>query len=150
MHATVDVRVTRPDGRVETIAAARASRGGSEGTFVAHYRPKEAGVYRATAEVRRPGAPSLTSTGSSLVGGADAEMTDPRLNLHVLQRLATASGGRLIEPGQTAVLVEQLRAALPAATLLVRRDLWHNGWSFALIVAVLAAEWVLRRRWGLR
>ena len=86
------------------------------GAFVARYRPEEAGVYRATAEVRRAGAPSLTSTGSSLVGGADAEMTDPRLNLHVLQRLATASGGRLIEPGQAAVLVEQLRTALPAAT----------------------------------
>ena len=47
-------------------------------------------------------------------------------------------------------LVEQLRAAVPAARVAARRDLWHNGWSFGLIVALLAAEWTLRRRWGLR
>jgi hypothetical protein len=46
--------------------------------------------------------------------------------------------------------VNELRAALPAATVLVRRDLWHNGWSFAALLALLAAEWVVRRRWGLR
>jgi hypothetical protein len=39
---------------------------------------------------------------------------------------------------------------VPAAVLSVRRDLWHNGWSFAVIVLLLGAEWVVRRRWGLR
>lgn len=148
--ATVDIRVTRPDGRVDTIAAAFDPAGAAEGIFIAPYRPQDAGVYRATAEVRRPSSRPLTSSASSLVGGADAEMTDPRLNVNVLQRLATVSGGRMIEPGQAPALVEQLRAALPAATLLVGRDLWHNGWSFTLIVGLLAAEWLLRRRWGLR
>jgi hypothetical protein len=31
-----------------------------------------------------------------------------------------------------------------------RRDLWHEPWAFALIVLLLSAEWILRRRWGLR
>jgi hypothetical protein len=31
-----------------------------------------------------------------------------------------------------------------------RRDLWHQAWAFALVVALLSAEWTLRRRWGLR
>jgi hypothetical protein len=30
------------------------------------------------------------------------------------------------------------------------RDLWHEPWTFALIVLLLSAEWILRRRWGLR
>ena len=30
------------------------------------------------------------------------------------------------------------------------RDLWHEPWAFALIVLLLSAEWILRRRWGLR
>ena len=68
---------------------------------------------------------------SLLVGGADTEMTDPRLNVRVLQRVAAASGGRLIEPAEIAGLAEQLRAAVPAARRRARRqDLWHNGWSF--------------------
>ena len=92
----------------------------------------------------------MSSSAASLVGGADTEMTDPRLNLSVLQRIAASSGGQVVEPGQAAALLQQLRAALPAATLLVRRDLWHNGWSFTMIAGLLAAEWILRRRWGLR
>jgi hypothetical protein len=43
-----------------------------------------------------------------------------------------------------------LKAAVPAAALTVSRDLWHSGWSFAAILALLGAEWILRRRWGLR
>ena len=31
-----------------------------------------------------------------------------------------------------------------------RRDLWHEPWAFATVVVLLSAEWVLRRRWGLR
>ena len=77
-------------------------------------------------------------------------MTDPRLNLQVLQRLALRSGGRLVTPGETASLAERLRAAVPAARLAVTHELWHTGWSFAAILALLVSEWVLRRRWGLR
>jgi uncharacterized membrane protein len=31
-----------------------------------------------------------------------------------------------------------------------RQDLWNNVWTFALIVLLLSAEWILRRRWGMR
>ena len=43
-----------------------------------------------------------------------------------------------------------LKAAVPGAALAVRRDLWHTGWSFAAILMLLGAEWMLRRTWGLR
>jgi hypothetical protein len=85
-----------------------------------------------------------------LVGGSDPEMTDPRLNLQVLQRVALRSGGALVTPGETAALAERLRVAVPAARLAVTHELWHTGWSFAAIVVLLTSEWVLRRRWGLR
>jgi hypothetical protein len=107
-------------------------------------------VYRVSAEVRRDGQPVPVASSAFLVGGADLEMTDPRVNLLVLQRVALASGGRVIAPGDAPDLVDDLLANVPAATLMVRRDLWHTGWSFIAILALLAAEWVLRRRWGLR
>jgi hypothetical protein len=31
-----------------------------------------------------------------------------------------------------------------------QRDLWQRPWTFALLIALLCAEWTLRRRWGLR
>jgi uncharacterized membrane protein len=148
--ATVEVRVTSPGGRVETLPAAPDAASGGEGIFLAKQRADGAGIYRAVAEVHAGDRTSTTAAVSLLVGGADSEMTDPRLNLRVLERVATASGGRMVQPGEMTALASQLRAAVPAAVVAARRDLWHNGWSFCLIVTLLALEWTLRRRWGLR
>jgi len=43
-----------------------------------------------------------------------------------------------------------LAASAPHALEPERRDLWHEPWTFALVVALLSSEWMLRRRWGLR
>ena len=146
----VDVRVSGPDGRLEQLRAAPEAGADAEGRFVAAYRATQPGVYRVTAEAHN-GTRSLGSTSSSmLVGGADVEMTDPRLNSQVLQRVALASGGRMTDEADAGTLGDSLVAKLPAAALAVRRDLWHNGWSFSAILLLLAAEWILRRRWGLR
>ena len=147
--ATVDVRVSAPDGRMEQLRAGPArdaSAGGAETTF----RPAQSGVYRVTAEARR-GTTALGSTAASmLVGGADFEMTDPRLNTQLLQRVALASGGGMITADDVPALADTLRARLPAAALAASRDLWNSAWSFTAIIMLLSAEWLLRRHWGLR
>ncbi len=148
--AAVDVRVTEPGGRLETVRAAAPQGGDAAAPFTAAFRPEQPGVYKVTAEARRGSAVLGSASASLLVGGADLEMTDPRLNLQVLQRIASATSGRIVAADETAALTDALRARLPAAVLSVRRDLWHNGWSFAAIALLLGAEWVLRRRWGLR
>jgi hypothetical protein len=102
------------------------------------------------AEARKGTTRLGSAAASMLVGGADLEMTDPRLNTPLLQRIAVASGGRLVAAADVASILGDLRAGVPAARLAVTRDLWHNAWSFAAIVGLLGAEWVLRRRWGLR
>ena len=148
--AVVDVDVTAPDGRHQTTHAALPRETQEDGAYVARFRADGPGVYRVHAAACR-GATSLGSASAAmLVGGSDPEMTDPRLNLQVLQRVALRSGGALVTPGETAALAERLRAAVPAARLAVTDELWHTGWSFAAIVVLLTSEWVLRRRWGLR
>ena len=149
--AQVDVRVTGPDGRPqESGASLEEASDASASVFAARFTPEQPGIYKVSARARRGGTDAGSASSSFLVGGADVEMTDPRLNTAVLSRLAAASGGRLLESGQTSQLLEALRANVPAATLAIRRDLWHNGWSLAAIIALLAGEWILRRRWGLR
>jgi uncharacterized membrane protein len=148
--AAVNVRVTAPDGRLHQLRAAPDTEAAGGGFFSAGFRPDQTGVYRVTAEARR-GATTLGSAQAAvLVGGADLEMTDPRVNLPLLQRLALASGGRLAAEGEAAALAADLRGHVPHALLAVRRDLWHNAWSFGAIVLLLGTEWILRRRWGLR
>jgi uncharacterized membrane protein len=149
-NVTVDLRVISPDGRVESLRAAPDAGRGKEGHHVANMRPEQAGVFKVSAEVRQ-GATVLGTAGAAvLVGGADIEMADPRLNQAFFERLATASGGRVLSEDQLTGLPGILKAAAPGAELAVRRDLWHTGWSFAAILTLLGAEWILRRTWGLR
>ncbi len=152
--ALVDVRVTAPDGRIEQLRATAGHtderEGEDAGRYIARFRPEQPGVYKVSADARRGTAALGVASAALLVGGSDLEMTDPRLNLRVLQRIATSSGGKMIAAGEGAALVDALSAAVPAARLAVTHDLWHNGWSFAVLVLLLGAEWILRRRWGLR
>ncbi len=148
--ATVDVRVTTAEGRLEQVRATPDPEAPAAGRYIARFKAGDAGVYRVVADARRERAALGSASASLLVGGADLEMTDPRLNTAVLQRLAAASGGRVVAEADVAEVVSALETNVPAAALSVRRDLWHNGWSFAAILLILGGEWLLRRRWGLR
>ncbi len=152
--ALIDVRVTAPDGRIEQLRATAGRtderEGEDAGRYIARFRPEQPGVYNVSADARRGTAALGVASAALLVGGSDLEMTDPRLNVRVLQRIAASSGGKMIAAGEGAALVDALSAAVPAARLAVTHDLWHNGWSFAVLVLLLGAEWTLRRRWGLR
>jgi hypothetical protein len=46
--------------------------------------------------------------------------------------------------------VAAVSSSVPQTVEPVRRDLWHEPSAFALVIAVLAAEWLLRRLWGMR
>ncbi|HMC77816.1 MAG TPA: glutamine amidotransferase [Vicinamibacterales bacterium] len=146
--AIVDVRVTSPSGRVESMhadpIAARA------GQFRAALRAPEPGIYRVAVDARQGPSPLGSAAGTLLVGGVDPEMTDPRLNEDTLTRVARASGGAVIAAGDTAALIARLNGAAPAAMLALRKDLWHTGWSFGILAGLLAGEWLLRRHSGLR
>lgn len=149
-NVTVDVRVTSPDGRTETLRAGPDPARGGAGHHVANVRPAQAGVFKLSADVRQGPAVVGTASTSVLVGGADVEMADPRMNQAFLGRLAAASGGRVLSEDRLADLPGMLKAGVSAAAPTVQRDLWHTGWSFAVILALLAGEWILRRTWGLR
>jgi uncharacterized membrane protein len=146
--ATVEVRVTSPTGRVDTVHAAPVT--GQEARFAASIRAAEPGVYRVAVQARRGQSALGGSAGTMLVGGVDPEMTDPRLNEDTLQRVTRASGGAILAADDTSSLVARLEAGVPAAAAAVRRDLWQTGWSFAMLTGLLAAEWLFRRASGLR
>lgn len=120
------------------------------GRFTATTSSDIAGLYRVHVEARR----GTTSLGAAErwvnVGGSDREFADPRLNEGTLRRLTRESGGRYVRSADAADILTDLQAAIPQQLEPERRDLWHEPWSFAIVLALLGAEWVLRRRWGLR
>jgi hypothetical protein len=148
--AQVDLRISGPDGRLQQVAAAADAEQQTGGLFAGTFTPAQPGIYKVTARGKRGSVDAGVASTSFLVGGADVEMTDPRLNLPVLDRLASASGGQLFASNQVPALLDALRLNAPAAALAARRDLWHNGWSLGVIISLLAAEWLVRRKWGLR
>jgi uncharacterized membrane protein len=148
--AAVDVRITAPDGRLQQMRATKELGASGDGQYIAHYRADGPGVHKVAVSARGAGGHTGAGSAAFLVGGTDIEMSDPRVNDRLLRRLAAASGGRAVEGRPGSDLVDALRAAVPAAAVSVRRDLWHTGWSFAAILVLLGAEWLLRRNYGLR
>jgi hypothetical protein len=146
--ATVSATITGPGGSSQPIALRRDPE--VAGRFAGQVTPEVPGLYRVQGEARR-GSRSLGPIDAWFhVGGADREFADPRLNEAFLRRLAHASGGEYVPASDAGRLASLLRSAAPRALEPERRDLWHEPWTFALVVALLSAEWILRRRWGLR
>jgi hypothetical protein len=145
--AEVTLRVKEPGGQERSLPAALADP--REGRYSAAVRLDQSGVYVMAADVRR-GTQSLGSaTRSTLVGGADVELAEPRLNEAVLRRIAEATHGQYVRVDAATSLPGLLRQSEVGRPPTEMRDIWHNGFSLALIVGLLAAEWLVRRRVGL-
>jgi uncharacterized membrane protein len=147
-NATVEATVAAPG--VDPAALALRREAGEGARHVAPVRFDQPGLYRVRAEARLGGRSLGVAERFVYVGGYDREFTDPRLNEGVLRRLAAASGGRYVSADSASTLPAALRAGVLPEEALEQRDLWHTPWAIALVLALLSAEWVLRRRWGLR
>lgn len=144
--ASVAATLTAPGGETRPLPLRR----GGTGKFVAAEMLENAGLYRVHAEAKR-GAASLGEADRWFyVGGSDREFADPRLNEGLLRRVARESGGKYVRAADAGQIISELRASAPRTSEPERRDLWHEPWAFALVIAFLSAEWMLRRRWGLR
>lgn len=146
--ADVRVTVTRPGGATQEIAPRLAD--AQAGRYAGDVRFDEPGVYRFSAAASRGGRPIGRAARAVLVGGADLEMADPRLHDDVLRRIAVASGGGYLAADEAATLRSLLNDAAGGPSAPRLEDLWHNGWIFTAVILLLAAEWTLRRKWGLR
>ncbi|MBI4266146.1 MAG: hypothetical protein HY657_17360 [Acidobacteria bacterium] len=146
--AQVTMRVTAPGGDVQALRPVLTDP--RTGRYAAEHRFEQRGIYRVRAEARR-GALALGSAERwILVGGVDLEMADPRLNEEVLRRIAAASGGTYLTEDDASQLSSLLAAAQVDPPPPQWRELWHTSWVFSIVIVLLAAEWVLRRHWGLR
>jgi uncharacterized membrane protein len=146
--AQVRVSVRNPDGVARDLPSTAADAG--SGRHAAAFLAEEPGLYRISVEAKRNDVVLGSVEQPVLAGGADPEFVDPRLNETVLRKLADVSGGRYLAASDAGRVLDALRAGRTPSRPDEIRDLWHNAWSFLLILALLTTEWALRRRWGLR
>ena len=146
--AQVTMQVTQPGGDTQDLHPTLSDP--RTGRYSVEYRFEQPGIYRIRVDARQ----GTTALGSAerwvLVGGADREMADPGLNEDVLRRIANTTGGAYL----TAPEINRLPSVLEATRADSRppqlQELWHTPWIFAGVIVLLATEWMLRRRWGLR
>jgi hypothetical protein len=127
-----------------TLAAAD---GAAPDRLTAEFLPAKPGKYEAAAQL-----PDGTrATTRFFVFDDNPEQTEVATDLNYLRRLCEASGGRVLQPEELGQLLSDLKtneAVTAPATRLC--SLWDRAWVFWLLGLLFAADWYLRRRWGLQ
>ncbi|MFP4249131.1 MAG: glutamine amidotransferase [Armatimonadota bacterium] len=156
-----DVHVTDEEMRPVAGAAVRVEVTGAGGEREVEADPtRDDGVYRATVQTSEPGELRLRAVaedGGEILGEDRRviEVVEPLGELtdaarpEVLEAIAAETGGRYL-PLERA---EEMAGILPLEPETEQRTVQlrpaRTWWFFALILLVAAADWLLRRRWGL-
>jgi uncharacterized membrane protein len=69
-------------------------------------------------------------------------------NRELLEKLSEQTGGRYYKPGESSKLANEISYSEAGISTRETRDLWDMPAIFLLALALLACEWLLRRRWG--
>lgn len=121
----------------------------NDGEYAGSFTPGEEGTWTVTVAAAR----SETSLGSAStvlqVGPSPAEYFDAARRTPLLQRLARETGGRYYTPDNVSALPEDLQFTGAGVTVTEERDLWDMPVLLLLFLALLGAEWGVRRARGL-
>ena len=146
--AAVRVTVRGPGG--EPLLEEEAAAAGGPGEYEVSAPAPSVGVHRIDVRVVHGGRELGRRRDWALVGGADPELEDPWRDAALLRRVAEAGGGAPLDPDRLDGLADRLRAASRSVPRTATREVWHHSAVLALLIALLVAEWSLRRLWGLR
>lgn len=106
------------------------------------------GIYRYTASTKYDGE-TITTSGTFAVETLNLEQRNLTADHTLLRTMSTLSGGELYYSDQLSNLQSSLSSLKPTIYTHIRyADLLHLPWVLALILLLLAAEWVLRRYHG--
>jgi len=107
------------------------------------------GDYRFTVSAERGGEELGKGSGEFTVGRYSLEYEDVRMNAELLRKIATQSGGQFIRGETLPAALDTLVFSPQPTTVHYRSRLWGRSWPMFVLVALLAAEWTLRRRRGM-
>jgi uncharacterized membrane protein len=119
-----------------------------QGAFFAEWTAPKAGDYLVEVVARRGeqelGRDAFTIRREDGV----AENFHVEQNRALLEKLSSETGGVYYRPADAPKLGEEIKYSEAGITVRESRDLWDMPAIFALFLMLRAAEWLLRRKWG--
>ena len=146
-NARVEAVITSPGGEQTRLPLGWTVE--KDGEFRATFTPSELGLYRVESTATAEGEELGTALAHFEVSSTSDELYGAHRRRDLLERMAADTGGRFLEPGDFDELVDELAYSQEGSTVREYRDLWDMPLLFLLLLAVLGAEWTLRRRFGL-
>jgi hypothetical protein len=140
--------VTREDGHQEEVSLQEDA--GVPGTYSAALRSLAPGQYNVRLQVAGLPEEALQLQTEFIVQPAeDLEMQSLAANGSLLEQIAQITGGQSFPESQRDQLAEALRRYQTGKIEQVQTLLWQSYPWFTLTIALLAMEWILRKRAGL-
>ena len=122
----------------------------SPGRFTTTFASRDEGAYIASVEVLGPEGEVI---GMAETGWVNEPLANEYRALspdrYLLQRIATQTGGEVLDWNALATIGDKLSKQQTPITEIWSYPLWHNGWLFAASLCCFLAEWGLRRKKGL-
>ena len=149
--ADISAALIAADGKRTPLAFALAP--GAVGVYETTIEAPDPGTYKLLVEATKEGVRLGTAEDSFTVGRPNQEFDRLALDRPLLERIAQATGGAYYEPANFADLVQRLRASTVGED--IHREVGLTTLPgafpilFALFLALLAAEWLLRKHYQL-
>lgn len=144
--AKVQARFMSPDGSSSTMELSPVPL--EEGIYGGEWTAEKPGTYVAEIiaghEQEEIGHDVLTFRREDGV----AENFHTSQNRELLEKLSQQTGGRYYKPDQASKLSSEISYSEAGITTRETRDLWDMPAIFLMALSCRAAEWLLRRRWG--
>lgn len=140
----IALRVRRPDETWTTLSPRPDA--GAPGILESLHSDMAPGPYLAEASSRAAGTrPAQTAHTGWVVNALQDEYLALKPDMEAMNRLATATGGRVLSPGGLDDFVESLDDLPVPVTETRSEPLWHSPWWLAAALGCFIGEWSLRR-----
>lgn len=142
---SIDLEVVQSDEAPRTVVLTATP--GREGFYQGRFVVDRVGPVRISATLPGgAGAPAAVQR-DLVVRPADLELRRPVMRRDLLRRLAESSGGRYFEIDEASAAPDLIEDRGESSVIRERpRPLWDNGYVFALLILLVTAEWIGRKR----
>jgi uncharacterized membrane protein len=146
VNAHVQARFLSPGGASATVELQPVPL--EEGVYSGEWTAESPGSYVAEIVAGREQEPLGTDVLTFRREDGVAENFRTGQNRDLLEKLAQQTGGRYYRSSEASKLTTEISYSEAGITARETRDLWNMPAIFLLALALRAAEWLLRRRWG--